>query len=158
MYERLLSESEKFLEKQNEKAVSILELWDAMVDASETHKFEMPETIGDFECLIEADKRFVFNTGTMDEEPEDDIDIGEEEGEYEVGEEFFEVEEIEKVGFSETQMVALKKNAKKSSADDDGDQTFAPHGNAGKLHAKKAPKAEKNKTTTKKKPESKRKK
>jgi hypothetical protein len=162
MYERLLSESEKFLEKRKEKEISILELWDAMVDISEEHKFEMPETIGDFECLIEADKRFVFNSGKIDEEPDDDIDIGEEEAEFEVGEEFFEVEDIEKIGFSGTQKVGLKKNVKKLPADDDGDQNFVPHHNSEKQHPKKASPAQgknhKMKTTEKKKPEPKRKK
>ncbi len=138
MYERLLNETEKYLEKGRDKDHSILALWDAMVEASEEIKFEMPETIGDFECLIEADKRFIFSTGTMDEEPDDDIDIGEEEGEYEVGEDFFEVEEMEKIGFNQNQIVKLRKHIKKSSPDDDDVPTFAPHLERGKKNEKKS--------------------
>lgn len=127
MYERLLNETEKYLEKRKERGLPVLELWDAMVEASESQNFEMPETIGDFECLIEADKRFIFSTGVAEEkEPEEDIDVGEEEGEYEVGEDFFEVEEMEKIGFNENQLVSLKKNQKKQSADDDEPVSFAP--------------------------------
>lgn len=138
MYERLLNESEKYLEKQKEKEVSILELWDAMVETAEEHKFEMPDTIGDFEYLIEADQRFIFHTAEIAEEPDEDLDLGEEEGEYEVGEDFFDVEEMENIGFNQNQTVSLKKNAKKNTADDDGSDAFAPHlGKSKKGHEKK---------------------
>lgn len=127
MYERLLTETEKYLEKRKEPGLPVLELWDAMVESSEELKFEMPETIGDFECLIEADKRFIFSTGVSDEEePKDDLDVGEEEGEYEVGEDFFDVEEMEKIGFNQNQIVSLRKNQKKRPADDEETVSFAP--------------------------------
>ena len=120
MYERLLTEAERFLEEQKPKEVPILEMWDAMLERSEEGAFDMPENIGDFECLLEADKRFVFvNTKAPQEMA--DIDIGEEEGEYEVGEDFFAVEEIEKLGFNEHQSIGLKKYAKTRSDDDDDD-------------------------------------
>lgn len=120
MYEKLLSEAEKILEEQKEKELPILAMWDAMMERSEQLKFEMPENVGDFECLLEADKRFVFSDNKLAEEI-DDIDAAEEEGEYEVGEEFFEVEEIEKLGFNQHQIVGLKKYEKKKMSDDDDD-------------------------------------
>lgn len=120
MYEKLLAESEKYIESLPVKEVPILEMWDAMMERSESDNFEMPDTIGDFECLLEADKRFIFIQKTDDDEL-DDVDLGEEEGEYEVGEDFFEVEEMEKLGFNQHQIVGLKKFEKKTTADDDDD-------------------------------------
>lgn len=120
MYEKLLAESEKYIETLPVKEVPILEMWDALMERSESENFEMPDTIGDFECLLEADKRFIFIQKITEEEI-DDVDLGEEEGEYEVGEDFFEVEEMEKLGFNQHQIVGLKKFEKKKIVDDDDD-------------------------------------
>lgn len=122
MYEKLLSETEKFIESQKLKEVPILEVWGAMAERAEEVKFDMPENLGDFEFLLEADKRFVFIKAKLDEEIED-VDLGEEEGEYEVGEDFFEVEKMEKLGFNQDQIVGLKKYEKKKSIDEDDDDT-----------------------------------
>jgi hypothetical protein len=122
MYEKLLSETEKFIESQKQKEVPILEVWGAIAERAEELKFDMPENLGDFEFLLEADKRFVFIKPKMDEEIED-VDLGEEEGEYEVGEDFFEVEKMEKLGFNQDQIIGLKKYEKKKSSDDDDDDT-----------------------------------
>lgn len=121
MYEKLLSESEKYIETLPVKEVPILEMWDAMMEQSEKENFEMPDTIGDFECLLEADKRFIFIVNKPAAEI-DDVDLGEEEGEYEVGEDFFEVEEMEKLGFNQHQVIGLKKFEKKKNTDDDDDE------------------------------------
>ena len=129
MYEKLLSEAEKYLESHKTKEVPILELWDEMAERTEEMKFDMPENLGDFEMLIEADKRFIFVAAKIENEIED-VDVGEEEGEYEVGEDFFEVEKMEKLGFNQDQIVGLKKYEKKRSADDDDDDDatkFAGH-------------------------------
>ncbi len=120
MYERLLAEAEKYLESHRTKEVPILELWDEMAESAELLKFDMPENLGDFEFLIEADKRFVFVAAKIEEDIED-VDLGEEEGEYEVGEDFFEVEKMEKLGFNQDQIVGLKKYEKKKPHDDDDD-------------------------------------
>ncbi len=120
MYEKLLSETEKFIESQKQKEIPILEVWGAMAERAEELKFVMPENLGDFEFLLEADKRFIFIKPKLDEEIED-VDLGEEEGEYEVGEDFFEVEKIEKLGFNQDQIISLKKYEKKKSSDDDDD-------------------------------------
>ncbi|MEW5798027.1 MAG: hypothetical protein AB1728_03370 [Bacteroidota bacterium] len=157
MYEKLLSEAEKILEEQKEKELPILAMWDAMMERSEQLKFEMPENIGDFECLLEADKRFVFSDNKLAEEL-DEVDVGEEEAEYEVGEEFFAVEEIEKLGFNQHQIVGLKKYEKRKLSDDDDDEMVmkpnisAQKSNHTKAAAKKtAAKPRKNTKPTKKK-------
>lgn len=121
MYEKLLSEAEKYLESHKTKEVPILELWDEMAERAEEMKFDMPENLGDFEMLIEADKRFIFVAAKIEEEIED-VDVGEEEGEYEVGEDFFEVEKMEKLGFNQDQIVGLKKFEKKRSSDEEDDE------------------------------------
>jgi len=132
MYEKLLSEAEKYLEAHKTKEVPILELWDEMAERAEEVKFDMPENLGDFEMLIEADKRFIFVAAKIEEEIED-VDVGEEEGEYEVGEDFFEVEKMEKLGFNQDQIVGLKKYERKKISDDDDDEV-APK-SLGHLHS-----------------------
>ncbi|MFZ4620886.1 MAG: hypothetical protein ACOYNS_10015 [Bacteroidota bacterium] len=129
MYEKLLSEAERFLEAHKTKEVPILELWDEMAERSEDLKFDMPENLGDFEMLIEADKRFIFVAAKIEDEIED-VDVGEEEGEYEVGEDFFEVEKMEKLGFNQDQIVGLKKYEKKKRTDEDEDDDDRHDGHA----------------------------
>ncbi len=148
MYEKLLSETEKFIESQKLKEVPILEVWGAMAERSEELKFDMPENLGDFEFLLEADKRFVFIKPKMDEEIED-VDLGEEEGEYEVGEDFFEVEKMEKLGFNQDQIVGLKKYEKKKSPEEDDDD--APKQVKTTVGASKISPLKKNKIVTAKK-------
>ncbi|MEI7906579.1 MAG: hypothetical protein WCI84_04410 [Bacteroidota bacterium] len=134
MYEKLLSEAEKYLESHKIKEVPILELWDEMAERAEVKEFEMPENLGDFEMLIEADKRFIFVAAKIEDEIED-VDVGEEEGEYEVGEDFFEVEKMEKLGFNQDQIVGLKKYEKKRTTDDDDDEDAAKFsGHVGTVH------------------------
>ncbi|MBP9211818.1 MAG: hypothetical protein KBF97_03405 [Bacteroidetes bacterium] len=132
MYEKLLSEAEKYLESHKTKEVPILELWDEMAERSEQLKFDMPENLGDFEFLIEADKRFIFVAAKIEDEIED-VDVGEEEGEYEVGEDFFEVEKMEKLGFNQDQVVGLKKYEKKKRSDDDDDDEVVHHSPAAQV-------------------------
>ncbi len=125
MYEKLLSEAERYLESHKTKEVPILELWDEMAEKAEELKFDMPENLGDFEMLIEADKRFIFVAAKIEDEIED-VDVGEEEGEYEVGEDFFEVEKMEKLGFNQDQIVGLKKYEKKKRTDTDDEDDDLP--------------------------------
>jgi len=144
MYEKLLSEAEKFLEEQKTKELPILEMWEGLAQRAGKEKFEMPENIGDFECLLEADKRFIFINNKLAEEV-DTVDVGEEEGEYEVSEDYFEVEEMEKLGFNQHQVIGLKKyEKKKNSDDDDDDLTVKPRPAAkAKTAAKKVVKKKK---------------
>lgn len=138
MYEKLLSEAEKYLESHKTKEVPILELWDEMAERSEELKFDMPENLGDFEFLIEADKRFIFVAAKIEEEIED-VDVGEEEGEYEVGEDFFEVEKMEKLGFNQDQIVGLKKYEKKKRTDDDDEEDVVHHAHASTVRSVSRP-------------------
>lgn len=138
MYEKLLSEAEKYLESHKTKEVPILELWDEMAERAEAFEFDMPENLGDFEMLIEADKRFIFVAAKIEEDIVE-VDAGEEEGEYEVGEDFFEVEKLEKLGFNQDQIVGLKKFEKKKSSDDDDDtEKVSAHNESHKTTAKKS--------------------
>ena len=150
MYEKLLSEAEKFLEDQKTKELPILELWAGLSEHAEQEKFELPENIGDFECLLEADKRFVLKTSKLVDEVEA-VDVGEEEGEYEVSEDYFEVEEMEKLGFNQNQIVGLKEYEKKTIAEDEDDDVVPVKSGA---VVKKKKKAAKN-IVTKKKPKAK---
>ena len=105
MYERLLNETVKYISEQEEKELPILDIWQAMVKRSKKLKFDLPETISDFECLVEGDKRFIF-VKPNEELPE--VQIGDADNEFEVGEDYFEVEEIEKIGFDDRILVGLK--------------------------------------------------
>jgi hypothetical protein len=120
MYEKLLNEAEKFLESQKVKELPILDMWEGLTARAGQLKIEMPENLGDFECLLEADKRFTLVDSKVVDEV-DVLDAGEEEGEYEVSEDYFEVEELEKIGFNQHQIVGLKKYEKKKVDDDDDD-------------------------------------
>ncbi len=152
MFEKLLNETEKYLEEHKNKEIAFIDIWQEMSERSETLHFDMPESIGDFELMLEGDKRFVFVKPKA--EPLD-VDLGEEEGEYEVGEDFFEVEEIEKIGFNERQIIALQKYVAAQNEDDEQESAFAPH-NASPGIVKKNKKtsskaAPKKKTTAKRK-------
>ena len=140
MYEKLLSEAEKFLEDQKSKELPILELWAGLTELAGQTKFELPENIGDFECLLEADKRFILTTSKLVDEVET-VDIGEEEGEYEVSEDYFEVEEMEKLGFNQHQIVGLKKYEKRNIADDEDDDVVPAKTSAAVKKKKTAKKA-----------------
>ncbi len=149
MYEKLLSEAEKYIEAQKQKEVPILEMWGAMAERAEQLKFDMPENPGDFEFLLEADKRFVFVKAKMEKEIEV-VDVGEEEGGYEVGEDFFEVEKMEKLGFNQDQIVGLKKYEKKKSSDDEDDEDASKFsGNVGTTHKTPVQKSAKSATSKK---------
>ena len=133
MYEKLLNETEKYLEHHKNKEIAFIDIWQEMAEQSEKLHFDMPDSIGDFEMLLEGDKRFIFIKPKADVI---DVDLGEEEGEYEVGEDFFEVEEIEKLGFNERQIIALRKYVSESVDEDDKETVFAPHNSTGTTHHK----------------------
>lgn len=166
MFEKLLNETEKLLIDQEEKEVPILDLWQMMIKHSKKHRYEVPVNVRDFECLLEADKRFVFIKPDI-QLPE--VELGEDEGDYEVGEDYFEVEEIEKVGFDERQLVGLQSKVE-DTADSYGENTdegdYALHSAHAHPHTKKQSVShtgknethKKNTSSTKKKPAPKRKK
>lgn len=162
MYEKLLIETEKFLIEQEEKEIPILDLWQAMIKHAKKCRYEIPTQIRDFECLLEADKRFIFIKPDI-QLPE--IDFGEDEGNYEVGEDYFEVEEIEKIGFDERVLVGLSSKIDDNS-DSYGENTdegnFAPRSSSAREKSSEnrnsAKLVLKKQTAAKKKPAAKRKK
>ena len=60
MYERLLKQTERYLENRKEVAVPVKQLWDAIVKEGTKNDFTVPALLADFECLLEGDSRFEF--------------------------------------------------------------------------------------------------
>ena len=110
MYERLLKQTERYLGNQKEIVVSVKQVWNAMVKEGKMNNFAVPSLMADFECLLEGDKRFEFVKekklpGSRDPYSDD----------------FFESDEMEKLGFSDTQKVKLRRIP--LSAMDDADES-----------------------------------
>jgi hypothetical protein len=78
-----------------------------MVKEGRTSSFAVPSLMADFECLLEGDKRFEFVT---EKKVPGALKAGEDD--------FFEHEELEKLGFSDDQKVKLRR-IPFSSADDE---------------------------------------
>ena len=98
MYERLLKQTERYLEGRKEVLVSVKQVWDVMVKEGRANNFSVPSLMADFECLLEGDKRFEFvaEKGFHGKIPLD-IDV------------FLEHEELGKLGFSDNQKVKLRR-------------------------------------------------
>jgi hypothetical protein len=100
MYERLLKQTERYLENRNEIAVPVKQLWDAMVKEGAKHNFTVPSLMSDFECLLEGDHRFEFVAERAPRAGRNP-DI----------EELLEHEELEKLGFLNSQNVRLRRSS-----------------------------------------------
>ena len=100
MYERLLKQTERYLENRNEAAVPVKQLWDAMVKEGAKRDFPIPPLMADFECLLEGDKRFEFVADAIPRT-----------GKNRDVEELLEHEELEKLGFLNPQNVRLRRSA-----------------------------------------------
>jgi len=98
MYERLLGETERYLERRREIVVPVKQVWAAMIKEGRTGSFAVPSLMADFECLLEGDKRFEFV-----------VEKNASRAVIPQGENFFEHEEMEKLGFSEDQKVKLRR-------------------------------------------------
>jgi hypothetical protein len=107
MYERLLKQTERYLESRKEIVVPVKLVWDAMVKEGRTNNFVVPSLMADFECLLEGDKRFEFvvEKGSRRSSDPDSDDV-------------FEHEEMEKLGFSDYQKVKLRRIPLPSLDDD----------------------------------------
>lgn len=110
MYERLLRETERYLEHRREIVVPVKQVWDAMIKQGKLSSFTVPTLMADFECLLEGDRRFEFiieknAVGAMG------VD----------GNNFFEHEEMEKLGFSDDQRVKLRRIPLSTAEDEEGD-------------------------------------
>ncbi len=110
MYERLLKETERYLEHRKEIVVPVKQVWDAMIKQGRSSSFTVPTLMADFECLLEGDRRFEFvieknSVGAMSAD----------------GNNFFEHEDMEKLGFSDDQRVKLRRIPLPRSEDEEGD-------------------------------------
>jgi hypothetical protein len=100
MYERLLKQTERYLENRNEAAVPVKQIWDAMVKEGAKRNFAVPSLMADFECLLEGDNRFEFVAeGVPRSDRNHDL------------EELLEREELEKLGFLTAQKVRLRRSS-----------------------------------------------
>ena len=98
MYERLLKETERYLEHRKEIVVPVKQVWDAMIKQGRSSSFTVPTGMADFECLLEGDRRFEFVI-------EKNV-VGAKSAD---GNDSFEHEEMEKLGFSDNQKVKLRR-------------------------------------------------
>lgn len=110
MYERLLKETERYLEHRKKTVVPVKQVWDAMIKQGKSSSFAVPTLMADFECLLEGDRRFEFvieknAVGAMSAD----------------GNNFFEHEEMEKLGFSDDQRVKLRRIPLPTTEDEEGD-------------------------------------
>ena len=110
MYERLLKETERYLEHRKEIIVPVKKLWDVMIKQGKSGNFTVPALMADFECLLEGDRRFEFviEKNTVGAGAAGGVD-------------FFEHEEMEKLGFSDDQKVKLRRIPLPRREDEDGD-------------------------------------
>ena len=108
MYERLLKQTERFLENRNEGAVPVKQLWDAMVKEGAKRDFPVPALMADFECLLEGDNRFEFVAAGIPRAGKN-RDI----------EDLIEHEELEKLGFLSSQNVRLRRSSLLSFDDEE---------------------------------------
>ena len=98
MYERLLKETERYLERRPEIVVPVKRVWDTMVKEGKANNFPVPSLMADFECLLEGDRRFEF--------------MAEKKRGRDLGDEFddsLEREDLEKLGFADGQLVKLRR-------------------------------------------------
>jgi hypothetical protein len=110
MYERLLKETERYLEHRKEIVVPVKKVWDAMIKQGKSSSFTVPTLMADFECLLEGDRRFEF---VIEKDAVGAMRAG--------GNDFFEHEEMEKLGFSDDQRVKLRRMPLRSAEDEEGD-------------------------------------
>lgn len=110
MYERLLKETERYLEHRKEIVVPVKQVWDAMIKQGKSSSFTVPGLMADFECLLEGDRRFEFviEKNAIGSMSAAGIDI-------------FEHEEMEKLGFSDDQRVKLRRIPLPTAEDEEGD-------------------------------------
>ncbi len=132
MYEQLLNKTEKLLEEHPGGILPIKKVWSIMVIVNQTESVNIPDSLADFECLLEGDMRFVLLQ-------KDDIDVTLAE---KIGEDFFEYDKMEKMSFTENELVQLRKYYLLDE-EEYAEREFAPH-NAKSLKKKsKNPKTKK---------------
>ena len=110
MYEKLLTETERFLARRKEPLAPIKTLWQSVHREGMRQGFAVPSLV-DFSCLLEGDKRF-------------DVVMSGEEGGKAGEADLLDYEEMEKLGFLGGQFVRLRLAARRTDDDeDDADDT-----------------------------------
>jgi len=154
MYVELLARSERCIEQQHDHELTVSALWDKVKVLAAKEHFVIPDTIIDFECLLDGDKRFRLSEvksteGEIADTETDDEDL------------FLENDEIEGLGFDHEQKVTLTKFHRDDDGDDNEDEAFAPrpfeknedHADGAVVsRVKKSPPVREKKTASKKKP------
>lgn len=117
MYSELMARSVRCIEQQHDHELTVLTLWEKLKVMAVKEHFVMPETIIDFECLLDGDKRFRLREVKRDDNGYDEFEMEEEE--------FLPASDvIEGLGFDREQCVTL---AHYQTEDDmDEDETFVP--------------------------------
>jgi hypothetical protein len=118
MYEQLLSKSERCIEQQHDHQLTVSSLWEKVKGLSAKEHFVIPDTMSDFECLLEGDKRFWFSDLKQGEEAHEDGEITEKD--------FPDIDEIEGLGFDHEQKVTLARYVRVEEPDEAEDESFAP--------------------------------
>ena len=110
MYEKLLTETERFLVRRKEPLAPIKTLWQSVHREGLRQGFAVPSLV-DFSCLLDGDKRFeVVMSG----------EVGGKAGEADL----LDNEEMEKLGFLGGQFVRLRLAARRADDDEvDADDT-----------------------------------
>ncbi|MCX6138676.1 MAG: hypothetical protein NTV54_14420 [Ignavibacteriales bacterium] len=106
MYERLLTETERYLARTKQPHVSIKHLWQTVNREGMRHGFTVPSLM-DFSCLLEGDRRFELVMLGEEHDQTGEIDL-------------LDHEEMEKLGFAGGQIVRLRPAARRTDDDDDG--------------------------------------
>lgn len=119
MYVELLARSERCIEQQHDHELTVSALWDKVKALAAKEHFILPDTMSDFECLLEGDKRFRLS----EMKSEDGENVVREIDEDDM---FLEVDEIEGLGFDHEQKVTLTKYYRDDDGDDVDDEAFAP--------------------------------
>ena len=94
MFERLLNETEKYLHRKDNALVSIRQVWKELAEEGKRKNFSIPK-LADFECLLDADRRFECISGNG-------VDPGLTE------EEILDLDEMEKLGLLQDIQVRLR--------------------------------------------------
>ncbi|HLP18024.1 MAG TPA: hypothetical protein VK470_17330 [Bacteroidota bacterium] len=118
MYEQLLARSERCIEQQPDHQLTVSALWDKVKALAGKERFVIPDTMSDYECLLEGDKRFRFSDVKPGEEQHDEDDVLEKE--------FPEIDEIEGLGFDHEQKVTLARFMREEEPEEPEDEAFAP--------------------------------
>lgn len=105
MYERLLTETERYLARRKEPVTAIKTIWQLVHREGLRQGFAVPSLV-DFSCLLDGDKRF-------------EVMLNSEEDGKAVEADLLDDEEMEKLGFVAGQFVRLRSVVRRADDDED---------------------------------------